>query len=118
MAQKLLNAAMLFKDHVYTEPAAMCELDDVFEADIRYHDQCCKVYFNKYHAKIEEILKNLEMEESVTAGDNSFKARFLALGIDFSRSAHSLTSIRDRLNEGSAGIVSNRAVKQLIIKLY
>ncbi|KAK5888953.1 hypothetical protein CesoFtcFv8_015001 [Champsocephalus esox] len=58
------------------------------------------------------------MEESVTDGDNSFKARFVALGINFSRSAHSLTSIRDRLNEGSAGIVSNRTVKQLIIEMY
>jgi len=118
MAQKLRNAAMLFKDHVYTETEAMCEVDDVFVADIRYHDCCCKGYFNKYHTKIEEILKNLELEDSVTAADESFKARFLALGLDFSRSAHSLTSIRDRLNEGSAGIVSNRAVKQLIIELY
>jgi hypothetical protein len=38
MAQKLLNAAILFKDHVYTERAAMCDLDDVFAADIQYHD--------------------------------------------------------------------------------
>ena len=68
--------------------------------------------------RIEEIMKNLEMEDSVTAADDSFKARFLALGLNFSRSAHSFTSIRDRLNEGSAGMVSNRAVKQLIIELY
>lgn len=93
MAQKLLSAAMLFKDYVYTETAAMCDVGSVFAADIRYHDYCCKAYFNKYHAKIEE---NIEMEDSVTAGDNSFKARFLALGLDFSRSSHSLTSIRDR----------------------
>ena len=39
------------------------------------------------------------MEDLVTAGDNSFKARFLALGLYFSRSAHSLTSIRDKLIE-------------------
>ncbi|KAI4823606.1 hypothetical protein KUCAC02_012184 [Chaenocephalus aceratus] len=37
---------------------------------------------------------------------------------DVFASAHSLTSIRDRLNEGSAGIVSNRTVKQLIIEMY
>ncbi len=46
MAQKLLNAAMLFKDHVYTETATMCEIDDVFAADILHHDHCCKGYFN------------------------------------------------------------------------
>ncbi len=63
-------------------------------------------------------MKNLEMEDSVTAADDSFKARFLALELDFSRSAYSLTSIRNRLNEGSAGMVSNRAVKQLMIELY
>ena len=118
MAQKLLNATMLFKDHVYTETAAMCDVEDVFAADIRYHDHCCKGYFNKYQANIDEILKNLEMEDSVTAGGDSFKARFLALGLDFNMSAHSLTSIRDRLNKNSAESVSNRAVKQLIIELY
>ena len=100
---------------MYTETAAMCDVGDVFAADILYHDHCRKGYFNKYHARIEEIMKN---QDSVTAADDSFKVRFLALGLDFSRSAHSLTSIRDRLNEGSAGMVSNRAVKQLIIELY
>ena len=47
-----------------------------------------KAYFNKYQAKIAEILKNLEMEDSVAARDDSFKARFLALQLDFSKSAH------------------------------
>ena len=106
MAQKLLNAAMLFKDHMYTETATMCDVEDVYAADIRYHDHCCKGYFNKYQAKIDEILKNLEMEDSVTAGDYSFKARFLALGLDFNMSAHSLTSITDRLSKDSAENVS------------
>ena len=118
MAQKLLNAAKLFQDHVYTETAAMHNAEDVFAADIQYHAYCCKSYFNRYNAKIEEILDNLVLEESIIAGDDSFKARFLALGLDFQKSAHSLTSIRDQLNEGSTGIVTNRAVKQLIIELY
>ncbi|KAF3844347.1 hypothetical protein F7725_017651, partial [Dissostichus mawsoni] len=118
IAQKMLNAANLFKDRVYNETAAMCDVNDVFAADIRYHKHCCKEYFNKYHAKIEEILRNMEMEDSLIAEHGSLKARFLAFGLDFSRSAHSLTSIRDRLNKGSAEIVSNRAVKQLIIQLY
>ena len=101
MAQKLLNAAMLFKDQVYTETAAMCDVNDVFAADILYHDYCCKayIYFNKYQAKIAEIMGNLEMEDSVVAKDDTFKARFLALNLDFSKSAHSLTSIRDRLKK-------------------
>ena len=43
-------------------------------------------------------MKNLEMENSITAEDTSLKARFLALDL--------------------AGVVSNRAVKQLIIELY
>ena len=100
MAQKLLNAAKLFKDHVYTETATICEINDVFAADIQYHDHCHKGYFNKYQVKIDEILENLEMEDLVTTGEESLKARFLALGLDFSRSAYSLTSIRDRLNRG------------------
>ena len=47
-------------------------------------------------------MNNLEMEDSVTATDDSFKARFLALKLGFSKSAHSLTSIRDQINEGSS----------------
>jgi len=58
---------------------------------------------------------NLEMEDSVAAKDDTFKGRFLALNLDFSKSAYSLTSIRDRLNEDSTDIVS---IKQLIIELY
>ena len=65
----------------YTQTTAMCNLSDVFAADILYHDYCCKGYFNKYHAKIEEIMKNLEMENSITAEDTSLKARFLALDL-------------------------------------
>ena len=118
MAQKLLNAAKLFNDRVYTTTAAMSSIGDVFSADILYHDHCRKVYFNSYHTKIEEIMQNLTIEDSITASDDSLKARFLALGLDFSRSAYSLTTIRDMLNEGSATIVSNRSVKQLIIELY
>ncbi len=118
MAQKLLNAAMLFKDHVYTETAAMSGVDDVFAADIFYHDYCCKAYFNKYQSRIAEIIRNLEMEDSVAAADDSFKARLLALQLEFSTSAYSPSFIRDRLNEGSADVVSNRSVKQLIIELY
>lgn len=118
MAQKLLNAARLFKDRVYTEIAAMSGVGDVFAADVQYHDHCFKGYFNKYHAEIDEIMKNLEEEDLVTAEDDSLKARFRALELDFAKSAHSLTSIRDRLNEGSVTPVSNRVVKQLIIELY
>ena len=58
-------------------------------------------------------MKNLEKEDSVTAGDDSFKARFLALALYFSSSAHSLTSIRDRKNACSTEMVSNRAVNSL-----
>ena len=63
-------------------------------------------------------MKNLDMEDSITAEDDSLNARFLFLGLYFSKSAYSLTSVRDRLNEGSTVIVSNRVVKQLIIELY
>ena len=112
MAQKLLNAAMLFKDRVYTETAAMCNVSDVFAIIIT-------IAVKPIFVNIKEIMNNLEMEDSVAVRDDSLKASFLALELDFSRSAHSLTSIRDRLNEGSSpGIVSNRAVKHLIIELY
>ena len=72
----------------------------IFAADIFYHDYCCKAYFNKYQAKIAEIMGNLEIESTLAAKDDTLKARFLALNLDLSKSAHSLTSIRDRLNEG------------------
>ncbi len=98
MAQKLLNASKLFKDRVYTETVAMREPEDVFTADLYYQSYCCKDYFNKYNTTIEEILKNLDAEDSVTASDESLKAQFLALGLNFDSTAHSLTSIRDTLN--------------------
>ena len=46
MAQKLLNAAMLFTDRMYTETAATHDVNDIL-----YYDYCCKAYFNKYQAK-------------------------------------------------------------------
>ena len=102
---------MLFKDQLHTETAVMNDANDVFTADIFYHDYCCKACFNKCQAKVvADIMRNLEMEESVAAKIDTFKARFLALNLDFSKKAHSLTSTRDRLNEGSADIVSNRSV--------
>jgi len=41
----------------------MCDVD-VFAADIRYHDHFCKGNFNTYQVKIDEILKNLEIESN------------------------------------------------------
>jgi hypothetical protein len=64
ITQKLLNAAKLLQDRVYTETTAMCGPEDVFAADIYYHSYCCKEYFNKYNLKIVEIMKSLEAEES------------------------------------------------------
>ena len=93
--QKLLNAAKFFKDRVYTDTASMHKPEDIFVADIYYHRYCCGEYFNKYDADIEEILKGLEEEDSITAGDESFKEQFLALGLHFGTTAYSLTSIRD-----------------------
>ena len=57
------------------------------------------------------------MEESVADKIDTYKAKFLALNL---KKAHSLamTSIRDRLNEGSVDIASNRPVQQLIIEVY
>jgi len=109
---------MLFKQQVYTETASMNDVKDVFAGDILYHNYCCKAYFNHYQDKIAKIMGNLDMEDSVAAKDDTFKARFLTLNLDFSKSTHRLTSIRDRLNEGSTDIVSNISVKQLIIELY
>ena len=37
--------------------AVMSGVDDVFAADILYHDYCCKAYFNKFQARIAEIIK-------------------------------------------------------------
>ena len=48
-------------------------------------------------------MNHLDMEDSVAVEDDSFKAIFLTLKLDFSTSAY----IRDRLNEGSADVVSD-----------
>ena len=120
IAQKLLNAAKLFQDRVYTETASMCGPEDVFAADIYYHSYCCKEYFNKYNLKIVEIMRSLEADESMAAGNKLLKERFLALGLDFQSAAYSLSFIRDKLNENStfSSAVTNRTVKQLTIELY
>ena len=76
MAQKLLNAAVLFIDHVFTKTATMSDVGDIFTADIQYHDHCCKSYMNKYHATIEEIMANLEMEDLVSATNSSLREPF------------------------------------------
>ncbi len=96
----------------------MREPEDVFAADLYYHSYFCKDYFNKYNATIEEILKNLDAEDSVTASDESLKAQFLALGLNFDSTAHSLTSIRDTLNENVTVPVSSRTIERVIIELY
>ena len=120
IAQKLLNAAKLLQDRVYTETAAMCGPEDVFAADIYSHSYCCKEYFNKYNLKNVEIMKSQEAEESMAAGDEILKERFLALELDFQNTAYSRSFIREKLNENStfSSTVTNRTVKQLIIELY
>ena len=74
---KSYSMQVCYSDDVYTETAGMCDVGNVFAADILYHDNCHKGYFNKYQARIEEIMKNLKMEDSVTTADDSFQARFL-----------------------------------------
>jgi len=54
----------------------MSDVGDIFAADIQYHDHCCKSYMNKYYAKIEEIMTNLEMEDLVAATNSSVKEKF------------------------------------------
>jgi len=84
-----------------------------------YHDYCCKAYFNKYQAKIAEIMKNLVMEDSVAAKDDSFKARFLDLQLNFSASAYSLSSIRDIVSNLSTLVYHHRhGWYQLEVLLY
>ena len=92
--------------------------DDVFAADIFYHRYCCRDYFNKYDAKVEEILQHLEKEDTITAKDESLRTAFSTLDLDFETTAYSVTFIRNKLNENREVPVSNRAVKQLIIELY
>ena len=117
-AQKLLNAARLFQDRVHLETGAMEGPDDVFAADIFYHKYCCRDYFNKYDAKVEEILQHLEKEDTITAEDESLRTAFSTLELDFETTAYSITFIRNKLNETREVLVSNRAVKQLIIELH
>ena len=95
MAQKLLNAAKLLKDHVYIQTVSMCGPVDVLAAEFEYHTCCCKEYFSTYNFKIEEILKDVEQEHCVSASNESLKAQFLSLRLDFNSKAYSLSSIRD-----------------------
>ena len=87
----------------------------IYASRIYYHGYCCR---DKYDCEIEEILKGLKEEDSVTAGDEYLKQQSLALGLDFTTTEHSVTSIGDRLNKHLLVPVSNRAVKRLIIELY
>ncbi|CAB3982221.1 Hypothetical predicted protein [Paramuricea clavata] len=92
IAQKLLNAAKLLQDHVYTETAVMCGTEDVFAVDIYYHSYCCKDYVNKYNLKIAEL--------------------------DFQNTAYSLSFIRDKLpvsqDRISVGLRSKVKCQELI----
>ena len=70
---------MLFKDQVFTKTGTMSDVGDIFTADIQYHDHCCKSFMNKYHATIEEIMANLELEDLVSATNSSLKKNFWPL---------------------------------------
>ena len=52
----------------------MSGVDDVFAADIFYHDYCCKTYFNKCNVRIAEFMEYPEMEDSVANVDDSLKS--------------------------------------------
>ena len=117
MAQKLLNAAKLLKDHVYIQTLSICGTEDVLAAEFKYHTCCCKEYFNTYNAKIEKILRDVEEEHCVSAGDESLKTQFLSLRLYFNSKTYSLSSI-NKLNNIVTVPVSNRTVKHLIIMLH
>jgi len=91
---------------VFTKTATMSDVGDIFAADNQYHDRCCKSYMNKYHVTIEEIMANIEIEDLVSATNSSLREKIFALDLDFSKSAYSLSYIRDKLNEGSTEILS------------
>ena len=82
---------------MFTKTATMCDVGDVFAADIQYYDHCCKIYMNKYHPKFEEIMRNLEMGDSIAATNDSLKENFWLL-LDFSKSTHSL-KFREAISE-------------------
>ena len=117
-AQKLLNTARLFQDRAHRETGEMDGPDDVFAADIFYHKYCCRDYFNRYDAKVEEILQHLDKEDTITAEDESLRTAFSTLELDFETTAYSITFISNKLNETQESPVSNRAAKQMIIELY
>lgn len=79
MAQKLLNAAMLFKNHVYTETAKMCEVDDNFAAYILYHDHCCKDYFNIYNTACAKFIDDWLRNRSISIHSTISKIKFASL---------------------------------------
>ena len=64
-AQKLLNAAELNRDEVYTRIIFCYEggTEDVFANDIHYHNKCLRKYFKRYDSKIDLIMENLDKED-------------------------------------------------------
>ena len=59
-AQKLLNAAELLQDSVFTRLSTCYDsgVGAVFAADIEYHDNCMRRYLIDYDQKIESIMEN------------------------------------------------------------
>ena len=61
-AQRLLNAAWLFKDAVFDRLALINDIRDVFAADISRHANCLSGYLLKYDRMMSKIMENQDKE--------------------------------------------------------
>ena len=121
-AQRLLNAAWLFKDIVFERMVLMNDIDDVFGADVSRHNICLSRYFHRYNSTMAVIMENQQKENSTFKQLStviSVLSNVLS-GITFDKTGCSLSYLRDEMNRSlpSHDPVSNYIVKELIIDKF
>ena len=122
-AQKLINAADLNKDDIYTRIIFCYSSDDpkkaIFARDTYYHNSCLRKYFRAYDRRIQEIMENLGKEDE-SRKDNLLKTfRSVMSTLDLTNNAYSVTYLRDEMNKIlSDSPVRNRSVKNLLLQNY
>ena len=64
-AQRLLNAAWLFKGEVFTRMVLMNDANDVFGRDVSHHKKCLGNYFATSNSMMETITENYNKEQDI-----------------------------------------------------
>ena len=120
-AQKLLNAAELKQDSVFTRLAIYYDvaMKALFAADVKYHGNCLRKYIREYDRKIASIINNLDKEDC--GKDEAVLQVFknVLSSCDLENYAYSISFVRDEINKQlSNAEVTNRNVKNLLLQHY